>query len=318
MQHKDCEIFFISFFFFFLKIVFKSNFNNESCLHLSMYNKNTEIIKYFLSNETNSDIYQKGTDNSSTLHYAASGCEDVEIMKFLVEEKKMKLNHLNNYGETVLHAAAQANDNLDVIKYLLEKKCNHLATTEHGETCFQMVCYNNKYQVIKYFVENNLCDVNQTNLYGEISLHFLCKKNVFIENLIFLLENGANPNHQCNDYSESPFHCLFDQLKNKTVVEIKRFLIVAFSFKYNFSLLNRDSQTIGDILIKKGDNFKIAYENFIQGKHFHLTEDYFFFSSNFKSVVRTLLCFFKAKFNSMVVKIPKVLIHMIIIKAFLT
>lgn len=106
----------------------------------------TEKMKLLISSGL--DIAQPMADKSTLYHIAAQK-EDLELFRKL-ERLAININAKNLEEMTVLHKIALTAHNDKLLKYLIEKGADKKATTEFGETAYELAATN------EYLLNNNI------------------------------------------------------------------------------------------------------------------------------------------------------------------
>ena len=106
----------------------------------------TEKMKLLISSGL--DIAQPMADNSTLYHIAAQK-EDLELFRKL-ERLAININAKNLEEMTVLHKIALTAHNDKLLRYLIEKGADKKATTEFGETAYELAATN------EYLLNNNI------------------------------------------------------------------------------------------------------------------------------------------------------------------
>jgi ankyrin repeat protein len=161
----------------------KSNEDEDSIIHITVKEKNLEILKFIVENAKDKlDINAKNENGNTVIHLVASE-ENLEIGKYLVEnfKEKLDINSKNEKGTTALHKAASKN-NVEIIQFLVEKFKDKLeinAKNEFSNNVLHQAALRENLKMIKYLVENfkEKLEINAKNYYGNTALDIAAAGN---------------------------------------------------------------------------------------------------------------------------------------------
>lgn len=134
-----------------------------------------------------------GRDPESPLTLAAlsTSANRLEMIKLLVEQGA-DIN-FEAYGDNAMANSVrrEANDNIEIIEFF--ESLGVPLDRKYGDgTLLHIACYEGNSAVIRYLVKRGL-DVNEKNSYGSSALiSLMYSRETRIEDLIFLIENGAD------------------------------------------------------------------------------------------------------------------------------
>eukprot|EP00298_Acanthocystis_sp_HF-20_P006603 c16409_g1_i3.p1 GENE.c16409_g1_i3~~c16409_g1_i3.p1 ORF type:complete len:273 (-),score=50.41 c16409_g1_i3:83-835(-) len=103
------------------------------------------------------DINKQDNYGRSALH-----CRSLNIVKIICENSKIDINLRDMYGKTAFYYACQ-DGHLETVKYLYFKYKMYLQENYENQICsikanyspLQVSCSNGKYEIVKFFCENN-------------------------------------------------------------------------------------------------------------------------------------------------------------------
>lgn len=204
------------------------NKDGDTLLHIAIYNKNSNIIKYLLEKHYYEDIDAKNEILGFTpLHKACLYCSNTEIISTLIENGASKAqiaksgesiyhslminpnekvvdyvlehypidtNDSNDYfGESLVHYAVEYNSNVEVLKILRKKKFDFSEVSNSGQTILHFAAHNKNTKILDYILKHHIYkDINEKDNDGWTALHYAAFYNPNSEIIDLLLKCGAN------------------------------------------------------------------------------------------------------------------------------
>lgn len=131
------------------------------------------------------DIKKKDSYGNTVLH-CHSHLLDLPMIKFAIQ-KGFNPNTTNKVGRTILHYAKL---NIDILKYMISKGFDIIKHYEIFFTCEKPISID----LLKYFIENGMFDINATNRRGEtiFDIHSNTRNLDFIK---YAVQHGFNINN---------------------------------------------------------------------------------------------------------------------------
>jgi len=233
--------------------------NNDNLMHLCILNDMYDILLLLICNKKNIVINNRNNNGESPLFFAIKK-NKIKYIELLLKYGA-SLNTFDNQGKYPLLYAVE-NNNVELCKLLLNNNANpNLYFTWMGYVSPLFSAMNNDNNEIKelllkygandllfcYIQRNNFHDfqdliykklahVNTKNSNGETLLYFATIRNK-LNFVIFLLENGADPNI-CNEKEQNQ-SCLYQAMLNRNY-EIFN-LLLNYNADYNHKLTNNES-----------------------------------------------------------------------------
>jgi len=167
-----------------------------SPLETAIIHGNIEILRLLIQHGANVNRQKDpnfGRDFQSPLTLAAlsTSANRLEMIKLLVEygaDINFEVYGSNAMAKSVMR---EANDNIEIIEFF-ESLGVPLERKYSDGSLLHIACYEGNSAVIRYLVKRGL-DVNEKNSYGSSALiSLMYSRETRIEDLIFLIENGAD------------------------------------------------------------------------------------------------------------------------------
>ena len=231
--------------------------DSYNCLHWASLCGHTEIVKYLVGVH-NMDVNKLTSKKESALLIAAMKGH-FGIVEYLCDHGA-NLELLNKNRESALYIASR-NGNLEIVKCLCDHGANVNRTYSKGFNCLHIACQNKQFNVICYFIEEQLIDINETT--KDLSSPLLLavsKGDIGIVN--YLIQKGANIN-QRNDFNENCLHIAAKHCKKEVIqyfIEYLHFDInstadgnwTALDFVTNYNLTNIEESSTEIYLKSRG------------------------------------------------------------------
>jgi len=242
-------------------------------LHFAADKGHVKTVAYLI--EHGADIHAKTKTGWTSLHSAADKGQ-LEIVAYLINNNGINPNIKTKRGRTPLHFAADKG-HVETVAYLIENGADiHAKDNWHSTALFE-ASWRDHWHVVKYFIENNLVDIEIKNSVGN-TLCYLASRSKKVDVVKWLLERGASV-AKCGWFDFTPLHVAvcpsFISSKNSTSdynklqLEIAKILIehnaaINAKDKYGRTPLHNAVECNLDIVkycIEKGANVNIADEN---------------------------------------------------------
>ena len=141
----------------------------------------------------------------SLLHLAAYWGWESIVSDLVSDVYKCDANRKDEMDHIPLHYAA-SNGHIDVVKYFLEKQvCTPMAENSFGETPLHFACSNGHLEIAKYLIKNKSCSPLRGDARGSTPLHY-ASQNGHLEIVDYLISE-ENCKSSCeNDKLETPLH----------------------------------------------------------------------------------------------------------------
>lgn len=189
-----------------------------SPLRNAIFNKNIEMVRYFINNEADVNIQ---TVFGKALRMALCFKEE-EIAKLLIENGASIFN-ISSGGQTALHVAASSGL-LHMLKYLVDLEPNIHLECHNKETILMSGCRAGEYEIVQYLLALD-AEANCKNAKGESSL-LLALKSGNIKTVKLLLEHGVSLEKERTPINSALFH----DIHNHEVVDF----LLENGFNMNF------------------------------------------------------------------------------------
>lgn len=163
------------------------NENNETLLTRT---NDLEFAKYLLDHHVDVNTQTK---NGTTALIRASLRNNINLVKLLLEHGA-KADLENEEGNTALICAAE-NGNIEITKLLLDHNADINLQNKHGYTALMMAATIGNFNLVKLLFEHG-ANINLQNKAGSTALMHASSFDDNIETVLFLLDNGAQINHQ--------------------------------------------------------------------------------------------------------------------------
>jgi len=250
---KDINIYIIKYLIEHGADINKGNWEGETPLLYTCYNKNEIFAKKFI--EYLSDINK----NDFISLFETFSSKNEVVIKYLIKHGA-DINKRNWYGETPLFRACSSG-NEAIVKYLVKHGAYINKKSKKGETPLFKVCSNNNEALLKYLIEHK-ADINE-NIWANLNpiLYAYEKKNEVI--VKYLVELGANINEEDNN----GYTPLFEACRNRNEKTIK-YLI---EHGADISKVNENGETLlFDVCNKSFLNYLSKYRYDIKDNNYTL------------------------------------------------
>ena len=151
------------------------NKDGETALHIACSNRCTDIVELLAEIES-CEFNLKNKYGNTPLHRACLESSLNDIVKLLTSCCDIYVQ--NNRGNTPIHIACQQNHcGINIVSCLLE---GHVGKLDHfknsnGFTPLHTACSNGALDIVQFLVQNQFCDLNETDQEGNTALHTACK-----------------------------------------------------------------------------------------------------------------------------------------------
>ncbi|AYV77398.1 MAG: hypothetical protein Dasosvirus1_33 [Dasosvirus sp.] len=131
--------------------------DDNNALHNASAQNNVSVIKYLIKELKFNPRERKESDGDDCFLLACTYNKNIEVIKYFVEEHK-NVDSINYLGQNAVYSACAYNKNPEIAKYLiknckiqLNKKCNH------GNNGFIGAIYAMNQPIIDYLLQSNYC-----------------------------------------------------------------------------------------------------------------------------------------------------------------
>ena len=178
------------------------------------------------------DITLVDNDVESALHFALRGSNS-EITKYS-PLLRMTINMTDNSGRTPLMDTCLEGGHLDNVKIILDYGADINIVDNKGKSALHFAARDSNSKIIEYLILLEIT-VNMTDINGQTPLMYACMKSGLLDNVIVLLEYGADINLMDNN-RESALHLASRDFNS----EIIKYLI---SLEMIVNMTNKKGQT---------------------------------------------------------------------------
>ncbi|ORX49345.1 ankyrin [Piromyces finnis] len=211
------------------------NYYGDTTLHQCCVLQKYDIVKFLLSLDK-IDINISNGDGYTPFLYLCKN-NNVELVKYIIDSNKIKNYDEKAYDNSFALFFAVNNNNIELIKLLLDHNLDMYNERNYrGYSCytsFFMACSSyGSIDMMKPFIEHGI-DINRPNSIGIYPIALACKSNN-IEQVQYLLKNGANPNVRSYDTTPLILAC-----EHANIGIIKE--LIKYGADVNFS--NNENQT---------------------------------------------------------------------------
>ena len=185
--------------------------NKNNILHAASAHSFVEVVQYCIE-ELNFDITSTNSDGKSGLHLCVEHGH-LEVLRYLLDNTESDITLMDGNGKTPMELATDSG-NLHIFKCLAQKsrdgnpKVTKTSKKEifsmcDYEKCLLSACAFGHLDIVRYLVEQMLCDTNCTNKQGMSCLH-LAAKHGQSEIVQYLIEHTSADLAAVDIYSKSP------------------------------------------------------------------------------------------------------------------
>ena len=163
--------------------------NGLTALHHACYNSSIEVMKCLLET-LKFTLSSKDKSGMTAYHYACS-LGHIEAVKIV--HLNYKESGIDNNGHSGLHHASKEG-HLNVVKHLVSNEKEIFLTDFDGNTPLHIAVRYNRVSIVKYFIENDYCDIKLRGENGRtplvIAAFYQCSRTF---DYLFLEHKGCNP-----------------------------------------------------------------------------------------------------------------------------
>ena len=157
--------------------------NKNNILHAASAHSFVEVAQYCIE-ELNFDIASTNSDGKSCLHLCVEHGH-LEVLRYLLDNTESDITLMDGNGKTPMELATDSG-NFQIFKCLAQKsRDGNLKVTKTSqkeifpicgyEKCLLSACAFGHLDIVRYLVEQMLCDTNCTNKQGMACLHLAAK-----------------------------------------------------------------------------------------------------------------------------------------------
>ena len=139
----------------------------ETALMIAIKRGHSSIIKLLLYN--GASVYSKDYSKNTALILASEKLDNLKTVEVLIEFGSV-LNWQNKYGETAFMKASEVGD-LDIVKYFFDQGVEDIDEKDNrGETALIKASRNGHFRVVRFLVQNAKANINIKNNLGNTAL----------------------------------------------------------------------------------------------------------------------------------------------------
>ena len=189
----------------------KNDNEGNTPMHIASKLRGLEIIKYLINNGGKMDT--KNAEGESCYQHLAFN-KNMDVIKYFIEEKKIDFYEKSKNGNTFIHLAFKNNENIEMIKYFVESKYDLMITNIYGSTPLLFSFFNENFEIVKFLVEDYGLDLNMKNSVGNEPIHVVALINKNISILKYLIEEKKIDPFVLNDNKDNILHLACEQNEN--------------------------------------------------------------------------------------------------------
>jgi ankyrin repeat protein len=147
------------------------------------------------------DILEKTGPDKTALHWAAETNGSIPVFEWL-KNNGLDINARDNYGRTPLLYVIVNNPGREVLDWFIGNGAIFVDNNQEGTIwdCFHLALVKNNESpsVFQWFLDQGV-NINAACPGGNTILHFVAQSNCPVENIIWMLDHGADPNIRNNE-----------------------------------------------------------------------------------------------------------------------
>ena len=154
--------------------------NDDTSLHWASLYGHLNVVKYLVE-DGNCDLERRNKYESTPLHCAAAGGR-LNVVQYLVSERGCDPMCRGMHGKTPFHCAYELKEHLsdrmpqsrlDVLNYMYKILLGRMSTLcRDGVTPLHIAAKSESLAVVKYMIEEKMCDVESRDQNGNSILHY--------------------------------------------------------------------------------------------------------------------------------------------------